>query len=217
MWSRLSLFILVTVVTSTTCRAEDYPLIHFCYARITLTDTAFTGYFLAPYEGPHSALFQKFKQEPRFFKDRIQTDIPGKWNRDDLEVFDFVYTLDFQSPYGPAKALYRSREKQDIKLSDIRSLELIRTVDCRTFEPDLVESKILSTDTTWMKQPVVATIDSPHPDDCHPHRYLAYDKRMDYKKIIQSVIREKDSKKQRELLDTLRQYKIVSITMSTCL
>lgn len=217
MLSRLLLFMLVTVVTSTTCRAEDYPLIHFCYARITLSDTTLTGYFLAPYEGPHSALFQKFKQEPRFFKDRIQRDIPGKWNRDDLEVFDFVYTLGFLSPYGPAKALYRSPEKQDIKLSDIRSLELIQTVDCHAFEPDLIESKILSADTTWMKQPVVATIDDPHPDACHPHRYLAYDTRIDYKKFIQAVIQEKDPKRQRELLEKLRLYKIVSLTMSTCL
>ena len=192
MWSRLLLLVLVSVVTSTTCRAEDYPLIHFCYARITLADTTLTGYFLAPYEGPHLALFQKFRQEPRFFKDRIQADVVAKWSRDDIEVFDFVYTHDFQSPYGPAKALYRSPEKQDIKLSDIRSLELIRTVDCHTFEPDLVESKILSTDTTWLKQPVVATIDDPHPDACHPHRYLAYDKRMDYKKLIHAVIQEKD-------------------------
>lgn len=217
MWSRLVLFVLITVVTSVSSRAEDYPLIHFCYVRITLVDTTLTGYFLAPYEGPHTALFQRFKQEPRFFTDRIQADVLAKWNRTDIEVFDFVYTHSFQSPYGPAKALYRSPEKQDIKLSDIRSLELIRTVDCRTFEPDLVESKILASDTTWMNQPVVATIDDPHPDACHPHRYLAYDKRVDYKKLIQAVLQEKDSRKQRELLEALRQYKIVSLTMSTCL
>jgi hypothetical protein len=217
MCSRCLLFALVTIITSTVCRAEEYPLIHFCYARITLADTTLTGYFLAPYEGPHIALFQRFKREAGFFKDRIMVDIPAKWNRDDIEIFEFVYTHDFKSPYGLARALYRSAAKQDIKLGDILSLELIRTVDCHTFEPDLVESKILPADTAWMKQPVVATIDDPHPDSCHPHRYLAYDKRVDYKKLIQAVRQEKDSKKQRELVEALREYKIMSLTMSTCL
>jgi hypothetical protein len=217
MRSRLLLFACIAIVTSTTCHAEDYPLIHFCYVRITLVDTTVTGYFLAPYEGALSALFQKFKQEPRFFKDRIQVDIQAKWNRDDIEVFDFVYLHGFQSPYGPSKALYRSDEKQSIKLSEVRSLELIRTVPCHTFEPDLLESKILPSDTVWMKQPVVATIDDPHPDACHPHRYLAYDKRVDHKKLITAILQEKDPKKQRELREALRAYKIVSLTMSTCL
>jgi hypothetical protein len=67
-----------------------------------------------------------------------------------------------------------------------------------------------------MKQPVVATVDDPRPNACHPHRYLAYDKRVDHKKLIAAVLQEKDPKKQRALLEALRTYKIVSLTMSTC-